>query len=68
MYIYIYIYTLTTRSHIVHVVSMEHVPMMVGSVWFQSNDVSGAQYSGLECKEMYKYLHIYLHTSMSVVV
>ena len=32
-------------SHIVHVVSMEHVPIMLGSTSFQSNDVMGAQSS-----------------------
>lgn len=36
---------LTFRSQMVTVVSMEHVPIMLGSVSFQSNDVSGAQYS-----------------------
>ena len=38
-------------SHTVHVVSMEAVPSMRGSVSFQSNDVTGAQYSEfLFCK------------------
>ena len=35
----------TSTSHIVQVVSMEHVPMTLGSVSFQSKDVIGAQYS-----------------------
>jgi hypothetical protein len=37
--------TRTVRSQMVHVVSMLDVPIIVGSVSFQSNDVSGAQYS-----------------------
>jgi hypothetical protein len=36
----------TLISHIVHVVSMEQVPIIEGSVSFQSKLVSGAQYSG----------------------
>jgi uncharacterized protein YigA (DUF484 family) len=36
----------TLMSHIVHVVSMEQVPIIEGSVSFQSKLVSGAQYSG----------------------
>lgn len=35
----------TVTSQIVHVVSMLHVPIMVVSTSFQSNDVRGAQYS-----------------------
>jgi hypothetical protein len=35
----------TVRSQMVQVVSMLEVPIMVGSVSFQSNDVKGAQYS-----------------------
>jgi len=34
-----------SMSQMVHVVSMEHVPMRLVSFSFQSNDVSGAQYS-----------------------
>lgn len=35
----------TLMSQMVHVVSMLDVPMMLVSAVFQSNDVSGAQYS-----------------------
>ncbi len=35
----------TVMSQMVHVVSMLDVPIIVGSVSFQSNDVNGAQYS-----------------------
>ena len=37
--------SLTSRSQMVHVVSMLDVPIIVGSVSFQSKEVSGAQYS-----------------------
>ena len=37
----------TSSPHIVHVVSILDVPTMLGSVSFQSNDVSGAQNSEL---------------------
>ncbi len=36
---------ITVTSQIVQVVSTELVPIMLGSVSFQSNEVSGAQYS-----------------------
>ena len=36
---------LTSRPHIVQVVSMLDVPSKLGSTSFQSNDVSGAQKS-----------------------
>ncbi len=36
---------LTLMSQMVQVVSMEHVPMIEGSVSFQSKLVNGAQYS-----------------------
>jgi hypothetical protein len=41
----IYGQLLTLTSHMVHVVSTEHVPIRVGSTSFQSNEVKGAQYS-----------------------
>ena len=37
----------TATSQMVHVVSMEQDPMMVGSASFQSKLVSGAQYSAI---------------------
>jgi hypothetical protein len=40
----------TSKSHSAHVVSMLEVMIMDGSVWFQSKEVRGAQYSlPLDC-------------------
>ena len=38
-------YLLTSSPHIVHVVSILEAPKILGSVSFQSNEVSGAQNS-----------------------
>ncbi len=47
-------------SHIVHVVSIEHVPMREGSVSFQSKEVKGAQYSvySITQTDTHKYMKI----------